>query len=58
MSKPALELAGHIIYSQPKWAEESKTMAWSLLFICFYAGARVGDLLSYTANMASEKTLT
>ena len=58
MSKPALELAGHVIYSQPNWVDEDKATVWTLLLICFYASARVGDLLSYTANEASDRTLT
>ena len=43
MSKPALELASHIIYSQPNLVDEDKATVWTLLLICFFARSRVGD---------------
>ena len=57
MSKPALVLAGHFIHSQSNWVEEDKVTAWALLLICYFASARVGNILSCTANEASNKTL-
>ena len=57
MNKAALSLTGHMIQSHQEWPPINRTMVWALTLVCFYGCSRVGDPLSSTANMASDKTL-
>ena len=57
MNKAALEIAGHVIQSHQNWPPIDRSMAWSLFLVCFYGCSHVGDLLSNTANKATDKTL-
>ena len=37
MSKAALQLAGHMVQSQPGWSRRDINMTWTLLLICYYS---------------------
>ena len=56
MNRSGLTLAGHTLHSQ-EWPERDKTAIWSLFLVAYYASARIGDLVSSHANIASCKAL-